>query len=649
MTNSPLWNPDNSERKAANLSKFIEFCSKEFGYSGENFTDFYNWSVKTKEQFWAAVVQFTDVRWASPSRMVFQPAEEFIASQWFDDGQLSFAENLLRFDDERTAVISVKESGDIKKLSYHELRSEVSKVQEFLRAHAVQPGDRVAGFVPNSQHAIVCMLATSGLGAVWSSCSPDFGFKGVIDRFGQIEPKVLVGCDGYHFKGKTIVTEDKLAELQQALPSVEALLVIPFLDNSPTTSIPGATPWAALVAGALEFKPMPFNHPLYVMYSSGTTGAPKCIVHGAGGTLVQHLKELVLHTDLTREDTLFYFTTCGWMMWNWFVSALAVGATVVTYDGNPLFPKADRLFQLVEDLGVTVFGTSAKFLSAVENSDIFSSNDLKLESLRAILSTGSPLMPEQYDWVYNSVKPDVQLASISGGTDIISCFCLGNPLTPVYRGEIQSRGLGMDVVVFDENGKEVLDTPGELVCKSSFPSKPIYFWNDADGEKYRRAYFNRFPNIWCHGDWAELKQNGGMVIYGRSDATLNPGGVRIGTAEIYSVVEQFQEVTESLVVGKRSGGDEQLVLFVVLKEGAVLTTDLKQALAAQLRSQASPRHVPKYIFAVGEIPRTISGKIVELSVRKILEGEAVKNRDALANPDSLKAFEKIAAELQENA
>jgi acetoacetyl-CoA synthetase len=528
----------------------------------------------------------------------------------------------------------------------------VGAVAEFLRRRGVVAGDRVAGFLPNVPEAVVAMLATASIGAVWSSCSPDFGVNGVLDRFGQIEPKVLIVADGYLYSGKQIDSLGRVAEFVRALPTVEHIVVVPHLDTvapERLATLPNAVMWAEAVAagtGAFaRFERLPFDHPLYIMYSSGTTGLPKCMVHGAGGTLLQHLKELVLHTDLTRDDRIFYFTTTGWMMWNWLVSSLAVGATIVLYDGAPIVRGRPVLWDLAEGERVTIFGTSAKWITLTEKEGARPRETHDLSALRVILSTGSPLAGPGFDYVYDAVKPDVRLSSISGGTDIISCFALGDPTLPVYRGELQTRGFAMRVEVFGEDGAPVVGTPGELVCTAPFPSMPVAFWNDPDGSRYRAAYFDHYPNVWRHGDWAELTPRGGLAIYGRSDATLNPGGVRIGTAEIYRQVERLSEVVESVVIGQqmhhKPGVDERVVLFVRLREGLVLDDALRERIKRQIRDNATPHHVPRKIVQVADIPRTISGKITELAVRDVVHGRPVKNVEALANPAALELFRDL--------
>ncbi|MDQ2673622.1 MAG: acetoacetate--CoA ligase, partial [Chloroflexota bacterium] len=628
------------ERRPAGAEAVVDFAS------------LYSWSVARPDAFWPEVWDFSGVI-ADPWDEVvvgldrMAPPDPVLGPRWFPGARLNFAENLLRYGDDREALVFWNELGRQRSLTYRELRAEVAAVAAALEAHGIGPGDRVAGFLPNLPEAVIAMLATASLGAIWSSCSPDFGANGVLDRFGQIEPRVLFCADGYRYAGKTIDSLARVREVQARIPAIERVVVVPYLTAHPDlAALSNAmlwTEWASRPAVPPSRRPAvptyrrSFDHPLYIMYSSGTTGLPKCMVHGAGGTLLQHLKELVLHTDLTRDDRVFYFTTCGWMMWNWLVSSLAVGATVVLFDGAPLAPPP-VLWDMAERERITVFGTSAKYLALAEKEGLRPGRTHDLGALRAILSTGSPLAPAGFDYVYRDVKADVQLASISGGTDIISCFALGNPIAPVWRGELQTRGLGMAVEVFDEAGQPVRERDGELVCTRPFPSMPVAFWNDPDGAKYRSAYFEHYPDVWRHGDWARLTEHGGLVITGRSDATLNPGGVRIGTAEIYRQVEQLPEVVESLVVGQEWEGDVRIVLFVRLRAGVSLDDALQERIRRRIREHASPHHVPKRIVGVPDIPRTISGKITELAVRDVVHGRVVKNLEALANPEALDLF-----------
>lgn len=647
----PIWEPDSKRIERANLSRFIRFARESTGNEDLNGPlPLYEFSIRAPERFWPLVWEFCGIRASGEHQPVLADANRMPGARWFPNVRLNFAQNLLRYRDERPAILFRNEWGTKREISYIELHAEVARVAHALKAAGVGVGDRVAGFMPNIPETVIAMLATTSLGATWSSCSPDFGIRGVVDRFGQIAPKVLFTADRYGYGGKSFDCLGKIRGVLDELPSVERLVVVPYSGEAlGLDGLRGAISWPEFAGSdeqALNFEALPFDHPVYIMYSSGTTGVPKCIVHGAGGTLIQHLKELVLHTDVKREDRLFYYTTCGWMMWNWLVSGLAVGATLVLYDGSPGYPHAHSPWDLADEVGVTIFGTSAKWLSAIEKAGVKPRETHKLTTLRTILSTGSPLAPESFDYVYRDIKEDVLLASISGGTDIISCFALGNPLLPVYRGELQCRGLGMKVEILDDAGKPVRGEAGELSCAAPFPSMPVFFWNDPDGAKYRNAYFSRVPGVWCHGDRAMLTEHDGIVIYGRSDATLNPGGVRIGTAEIYRQVEQVPEVLESVAVGQHRGDDERVILFVRLREGLVLDDALRARIVQQIRANTTPRHVPAKIIQVADIPRTISGKITEIAVRETIHGRPVKNTDALANPQALDCFRNL-AELQD--
>jgi acetoacetyl-CoA synthetase len=572
-------------------------------------------------------------------------------ANWFEGSRLNFAENLLRYRDDVVALISIREKHPTIKLTYKELYKLVARCAEGLKNLGVKRGDRVAGFVTNYPESVIAMLATTTLGAIWSSTSPDFGIEGVFDRFSQIEPKILFAIESYNYNGKPINCSQKIENLREKISSIEKVILIDefenFDENMGSTSAKlnssNYINFNDLISNTstdIKFEQLTFDHPVYIMYSSGTTGKPKCIVHGAGGTLLQHFKELHLHTDVKREDKIAYYTTCGWMMWNWLVSGLQLGASIVLIDGSPVYPDNEILWKKIEEEGITIFGTSPKYLSSIEKSGIVPKEKFDLSKLKTILSTGSPLSEENFNWVYKNVKSDIQLSSISGGTDIISCFMLGNPILPVYSGEIQCRGLGMKVEAYDENGNVVIDEKGELVCTQPFPSSPIYFWNDAGNEKYKKAYFERFQNVWHHGDFIKITKNGGVVVYGRSDATLNPGGVRIGTAEIYRVVETIDEVVDSLVVGQNWKNDIRVTLFVVLKDEIVLDDKLIEKIKTKIRIAATPRHVPSIVYQVESIPHTISGKKVELAVTRILNGEKVDNKEALANPESLEQFYK---------
>jgi acetoacetyl-CoA synthetase len=643
-----IWRPSAARIAASNLTRFAACVSARKGLRLDGYDQVYAWSVSHPQEFWTELARFADVRADWGAGPVLENRDRMPGARFFPNARLNFAENLLRHDDDHAAIVFVNERGTRRQLSHRELRREVARVAAGLRAAGVGQGDRVAGFLPNLPETAIAMLATASLGATWSSCSPDFGVHGVLDRFGQIAPKVLFTADGYFYSGKTLDSLALIAEVASKLPSVELVVVIPYVESEPRLARLGATAsrarhWIAFgERGApLRFTSVPFNHPLYVLYSSGTTGVPKCIVHGAGGTLLQHQKEHLLHTNLRRGDPIFYFTTCGWMMWNWLMSALATGATLVLYDGSPFHPDPGVLWRLAQDERLTVFGTSAKYLSALEKNGYRPADRVDLSALEALLSTGSPLLPEGFDFVYTAIKPDLHLASISGGTDIVSCFALGCPTLPVRRGEIQCRGLGMAVDIFDDEGRPVRDERGELVCTAPFPSMPVGFWNDPDGARYRAAYFERFPGVWHHGDFAALTEHGGIVIYGRSDAVLNPGGVRIGTAEIYSAVESLEPVVESIAVGQDWRDDVRVVLFVRLRPGIELDEALKKRIRDVIRAHTTPRHVPAKIVAVADIPRTLSGKLTELAVRNVIHGQPVKNIDALANPQALEHFRAL--------
>ena len=606
-----------------------------------SYDQLYEWSVERPDQFWGDFAEFSGIRFESSYERVVEDLEQMPGARWFQGSKLNYADNLLKTEHSGTAIVFYGERGERVELSWDELRAQVASISQALRALGVRPGDRVAGFLPNRPETVIAMLATASVGGVWSSCSPDFGINSVLDRLGQIKPKVFFTTDGYFYNGKAINSLPSVTEIVKQLPTLKGLVVIPYLSDTPDLrTLPNATLFRELLEDRadLQFNYLPFNHPLCILYSSGTTGTPKCIVHAVGGTLIQHQKEQMLHTDIKPGDKVFYFTTCGWMMWNWLISTLASGATLLLFDGSPFYPNPGVLWKIAEREKVIVFGTSAKYLSALQKTGYSPRQHTDLKALKSILSTGSPLAPASYDFVYSSIKDDLQLSSISGGTDIISCFALGNPILPVHRGELQCRGLGMKMEIFDSRGRPVKEKKGELVCTVPFPSMPIGFWNDPDDQKYHAAYFKRFPNTWCHGDYAELTARKSVIIHGRSDTVLNPGGVRIGTAEIYRVVEQFEEVTESIVVGQEWEGDVRVVLFVRLQPGLTLDDALIQRLSQATRKMASPRHVPAKILAVPEIPRTISGKIVELAVQDIIHGRKIRNTDVLANPEALKYF-----------
>ena len=603
----------------------------------KSYEELHAWSVEHSEDFWNLLWDFCEVKGKKGGRTLVD-GERMPGAKWFADAELNFAENLLRRREGADAIVFWGEDRVRRRLSHRNLYELVSRMAQALADAGVKKGDRVAGYLPNLPEATAALLATASLGAIWSSCSPDFGVQGVLDRFGQIEPKVLFCADGYLYAGKEFDCQDKVEAVLARLPSVEECVVIDYLGRPASAGTSLYDFLEPFDAQEIRFEQVEFNHPLYILYSSGTTGVPKCIVHGTGGTLLQHLKEHRLHSDVRAGDRLFYFTTLGWMMWNWLVSGLASGATLLLYDGSPFIERGRTLFDFAEAAGMTHFGTSAKFIDAIAKVGLRPRDTHRLESLRAVLSTGSPLLPEGFDYIYKDVKSDVCLSSISGGTDIVSCFVLGNPVGPVWRGEIQAKGLGMAVEVFDDQGRSLRGEKGELVCTRPFPSMPVAFWNDPDGAKYRAAYFEKYPNVWRHGDWCEITEHGGIVIYGRSDAVLNPGGVRIGTAEIYRQVEQLGEVVESLVIGQEWQGDVRVVLFVKLQEGMSLEDPLVAKIKQQIRQNTTPRHVPAKIVQVSDIPRTKSGKIVELAVREVVHGRDVKNLEALANPGALEYF-----------
>lgn len=616
-----------------------------------NYEELHQWSVDRPELFWAQVWDFTGIQSSRRWETVLADADQFPGAQWFSGAALNFAENLLRNRSDKTALISRLENGARTTTSYRELYQQVAECAAALRNLGVVSGDRVAGFMPNVPETIVAMLATASIGAIWSSCSPDFGINGVMDRFGQIEPVVLFACDGYFYNGKTIDSLPRLAEICDKIDSIKTLVIVPIVRAKPTVALmPQPTLWSDFLltenTPELIFAQLPFNHPLVIMYSSGTTGVPKCIVHSAGGSLLQHLKEQQLHTDLQSDDVLFFYTTCGWMMWNWLISGLASEATLVLYDGSPFYPNANALMDMAEREQISIFGGGAKYISALEKADVVPRESHKLDSLKAILSTGSPLSQESFRYVYRDIKSDLCLSSISGGTDILSCFVLGNPCLSVWEGEIQSCGLGMAVEIWDDSGSAITEQKGELVCTQPFPSAPIYFWNDPDNQKYLAAYFETYPGVWAQGDYAEITSHGGVIIHGRSDAVLNPGGVRIGTAEIYRQVEKLHEIVDSICIGQDWDDDVRVVLFVVLRDGIDLDETLKNHIRKTIRAETTPRHVPTKIISVPAIPRTISGKIVELAVRNIVHNRAVNNVDAMANPEALHFFSNL-AELQE--
>jgi len=638
----PLWQPSPARAAATHMARFTQIVSQQLDPSVRDWESLYQFSIDQPEAFWKAIWEFGSVVAETRGERFVEDWPAMPGTRFFPDARLNFAENLLKHRDDRPAIVHAGEDGVHGEISHAVLFRRVAGVATALRAMGVEEGDRVAGYLPNIPETMIAMLAANSIGAVWSSCSPDFGVQGVLDRFGQIEPKVLFCAAAYRYNGKVFDCLERVRELAEKIPSIERIVVTPYVAEQVNLSgLPKAMMWddfADASATDIDFAQLPFDHPLYILYSSGTTGVPKCIVHGQGGTLLQHLKELMLHTDLHRDDRLFYFTTCGWMMWNWLVSGLSVGSTIVLFDGSPFYPDGNVLWDLADAARVSVFGTSAKWIAACDKAGIRPRESHKLDALKVILSTGSPLLPESFDYVYRDIKADVQLSSISGGTDIVSCFALGNPLLSVHKGELQCRGLGLKVEIRNDDGEVVVDETGELTCSQPFPCMPVAFWNDDDGARYRSAYFETHSGIWSHGDFARLTPRGGVIIYGRSDATLNPGGVRIGTAEIYRQVEKLDEVIESICVGQDHDGDVRVVLFVRLRDGVELNDDLRDRIRKTIRANATPRHVPAVILNVPDIPRTVSGKITELAVRDIIHGRPVKNTSALANPEALEHF-----------
>ena len=639
--NKILWNPNLDSKN--NLEEFMDRINIKYALSLDSYKELYDWSIKNIPDFWNNVIAFSDIQYSGDTRTVLEDLTMKPAPNWFPNISLNFAENLLKERSDHLAIISKSENSEIIKITYNELYLKVAKLANSLKKLGIKPGDRIAAILPNSHEAVIAMLATTSIGAIWSSCSPDFGINSVTDRFKQIEPKIIFSIHSYYYNGKLFDFRKKLNLIVQNLTSLEKIIVSKPAEEEPNKNenILNFLDLLDNNCDEIQFERFPFNHPAFILYTSGTTGLPKSIVHGAGGTLLQHKKELLLHCNASEDDIVFYYTTCGWMMWNWQVSFLSTGSTIVLYDGSPFFPDPTAMWNLIDEIDITIFGTSAKFIDACKSHDLSPNGFAKLDSLKQILSTGSPLVPESFDYVYEKVKKDIRLGSISGGTDIISCFALNSPSIPVYRGELQCRGLGMDVDAFDDNGNSVQNKKGELVCKSPFPSMPISFWNDEKGEKYYNAYFNKFKNVWAHGDFIEINEHGGVVIYGRSDATLNPGGVRIGTAEIYRIVEKFIEVEDSLVVGQEWKNDQRVILFLKLKEGYKLLNTLTDIIKKDIKSSLSPRHVPAIILQIKDIPYTISGKKVELAVKKIIEGKNVVNQDALSNPESLELYKSI--------
>lgn len=641
-----LWEPSEERKKNSNMYRFMQTVNKSYGKDFTDYDGLYKWSVNNLGDFWAAMWDFAEIKASKKYDRVIDDPEKMPGAKWFEGSRLNFAENILRFRNDDTALIFRGEDTIRRTLTYNELYDETSKVAASLKKLGIRPGDRVVGFIPNMPEAIIAMLAATSLGATWSSCSPDFGIKGVLDRFGQTKPRVLFTADGYFFKGKPINSLEKIAGIIKEIPSIEKIVVVPYIGEKPDcTDLPNAVlynDFKADKAEEMEFEQLSFSHPVYIMYSSGTTGLPKCMVQSAGGVLLNQMKELLLHTDLKQEDTIFYFTTCGWMMWNWLTTSLSTGATLVLYDGNPFHPDPSALWKMAQDEKISIFGTSAGYIAALKNAGVKPGKEFDLSPLKSLLSTGSPLSKEDFEFIYDEVKKDLQLASISGGSDLNGCFALGNPMGGVYSGELQCRGLGMKVLAYDDKANSVIGQQGELVCTAPFPSMPIYFWNDEDRSRYMSAYFETFPGVWAHGDFIEITERGGVIIYGRSDATLNPGGVRIGTAEIYRRIEQMKKIEDSVVVGQRWNNDVRVILFVKMAKGFDLNEDIMSQIKKDIRLNASPRHVPAKIIAVPDIPYTLNMKKVELAVKKVIHGEEITNKDALKNPESLDFFKDLA-------
>ncbi|WP_027061501.1 acetoacetate--CoA ligase [Mesorhizobium loti] len=643
----PLWTPTQDQIDASPLTAFLKAAETKAGATFASYAELHRWSVEDREAFWSLVWDFCGIVGDKGGERLLADGDRMPGASFFPDATLNFAENLLNKTGSGDAIVFRGEDKIERRLSWKELHQLTSRFQQLFLSLKVKKGDRIAAMMPNMPETVAAMLAIASIGAVWSSCSPDFGEQGVLDRFGQIEPVIFIAPDGYWYNGKAIEVADKIAAVAAKLDTVRKVLIVDYLGSSRDVAAvidkavaleEALSPFAAK---PVTFERLPFSHPLYILFSSGTTGIPKCIVHSAGGTLIQHVKEHRLHAGLSEGDRFFYFTTCGWMMWNWLVSGLASGATLLLYDGSPFYPDGNVLFSFADAEKMTFFGTSAKFIDSVRKAGLSPIRTHDLSTVRAISSTGSPLSPEDFRFVYDGIKSDVHLASVSGGTDIVSCFVLGVPTQPVWTGEIQGPGLGLAVDVWDDDGKPIRQEKGELVCTKAFPSMPIGFWNDPEGKKYQAAYFERFDNVWCHGDFAEWTDHGGMIIHGRSDATLNPGGVRIGTAEIYNQVEQMPEILEALCIGQDFDNDVRVVLFVRLAAGVQLDEDLEKRIRAKIRSGASPRHVPAKIVAVSDIPRTKSGKITELAVRDVVHGRAIKNKEALANPEALELFRNL--------
>lgn len=646
--NTPLWTPSQNQIDGANITAFRKQVERNWDTDLPDTAALWSFSVTELDKFWTSVWDYTGLVAETRGTRVLEDGHKMPGAKWFPDARLSFAENCLRRRDDGEAMVFIGEQEVIRRLSFKQVYEQVSVTQQLLKELGVGEGDRVAGYLPNMPETIICMLAANSLGAVWSSCSPDFGQQGVLDRFGQIEPKVLFCTDGYWYNGKRHDVREKTASISAELPSLVKTVLLPYGDlDADVGPLQNAITFADatqnISPGNVDFKQLPFDHPLYIMFSSGTTGAPKCIIHSQGGTLLKHASEQPLHCDIRKDDRVFFYTTCGWMMWNWLATNIAWGATLILYDGSPFYPSGETLFTLTDKEKITLFGTSAKFIDALNKAELRPVDTHDLSSMRMLCSTGSTLVPEGFDYVYDAIKPDVHLVSFSGGTDIMGCFCGGDMTRPVWRGEIQARMLGMDVQVYDDDANPLQGQKGELVCAKPFPSVPLGFLNDADNQRFHEAYFDVFPNIWTHGDYISLTEHDGIVIFGRSDATLNPGGVRIGTAEIYRQVEKLNDVQESIVIGQEWDNDVRVVLFVILKDGVTLDDELTGRIKKQIRDNCTPRHVPAKVIAIADIPRTKSGKITELAVRDIVHGRGVKNKEALANPEALALFEDLDA------
>ncbi len=638
-----LWKPSEERVKNSNMYRFMRYINEKYSQNFSEYNPLYQWSIENIPDFWESMWDFAEIKASKLYYQVLDDPGKMPGAKWFSGARLNFAENLLRYNDDNVALIFKGENRDSIKITYTELYNEVARVAKSLKEAGIQAGDRVVGFMPNLPETIIAMLAATSIGATWSSCSPDFGIKGVLDRFGQIKPRILFTSDGYFFKGKTFDSLERISNILEELPSIEKVVVVPFTQENPDISnVANSVLYNNFKSSEsglqIEFEQLPFDHPLYIMYSSGTTGLPKCMVQGAGGVLIHHIKELMLHTNLKQKDKIFYFTTCGWMMWNWLTSSLSLGATIVLFDGNPFHPVPGALWQMAQDEKITIFGTSAGYIAALKKASVIPGKEYDLSPLKTVLSTGSPLSSEDFEYVYSNVKEDIQLSSIAGGSDLNGCFALGNPMAPVYAGELQCRGLGMKVEAFDENATPIINQQGELVCTAPFPSMPIYFWNDFDNTKYNSAYFEGYPNVWTHGDFIEINDHGGVVMLGRSDATLNPGGVRIGTAEIYRQIEQIEEIEDSVVVGRNRDNDVRVILFVKMAKGYELTEELIRKIKMTIRASASPRHVPAKILTVLDIPYTHNMKKVELAVKKVIHNQPVLNKDSLKNPEVLDYF-----------